>query len=240
MKKGVKKAFIYFAVFLAVLMLSGVLADSVGLNLSGEAKKIVDNVIQNKGINQAEVQSVEEVNFTDLPSQVDLGNIDTTNIAVYKVDYGGGKPPLFVLTASDEAIAGYKKASAIVSRVMFLNFGQNGIVANSGFLKTATGVEGSTEKGYVMMRSGSITGLSTNLEVLGGEGSVETIAYLNGEPIGFRNTISTNTTGVKKDYDTQSIGIVNFEKGDVISVYVKSESNIVFSDVINLVEISVE
>jgi len=123
---------------------------------------------------------------------------------------------------------------------MLLNFGSKGEVSESSFLNSATGVEGSLEKGYVMMRDGSITGLSTSLEVFSGEGSVETIIYINGEPAGFRNTIVGDSVGVKKDYDTQSLGVVKFEKGDVISAYVKTEGNIVVKDVINLVEIFTE
>ena len=46
-------------------------------------------------------------------------------------------------------------------------------LVDSTFLNTGTGVEASLEKGYVMMRSGSITGLSTNLEVLSGNGEIE-------------------------------------------------------------------
>ena len=232
------KKFVFGGVLVIVfLMASGVLAESIGL--SEDVQDIVNNVIDKKGINEADIQSVEEVNFEDLPDQVELGDIDATNIAIYKVDYGTDKP-LFVLTASDEALAQYKKPSTVISRVMFLNFGYSGIMEESDFLKTATGVEGSLAKGYVMMRKGSITGLSTNIEVLSGEGNVEIIVYLNGEAIGFRNTIVGDSTGVKKDYDTQSLGIVNFEKGDVISVYLKTEDNIIFRDVINLVEISTE
>jgi hypothetical protein len=237
MKKGVKKAFIYFAVFMGVLMLSGVFAESIGL--SEDVEGIVNDVIDKKGINQGDIQSVEEVSFEDLPDQIELGQVDTTNIAIYKVDYGTDKP-LFVLTASDESLEAYKGTTTVISKVMFLNFGYNGMMEEPGFLNTATGVEGSLEKGYVMMRKGSITGLSTNIDVLGGEGEVEVVIYINGEVAGFRNTIIGDSTGVKKDYDTQSLGVVNFEKGDVISVYVNTESNIVFKDVINLVEISVE
>jgi hypothetical protein len=88
------------------------------------------------------------------------------------------------------------------------------------------------------VRDGSVTGLSTNLEVLNGEGSIEVMIYVNGQPIGFRNTIYADSSGVKTDYDTQSFGVVNFKKGDVISAYVKTDGDIAFKDVINLIEIS--
>jgi len=237
MKKGMKRWIFGMSFVVMFIMASSVLAESVGL--STDAEGIVNSIVKDKGINEGDIQSVEEVSFEDLPDQVELGQIDTTSIAIYKVDYGTDKP-LFVLTASDESLEAYKESTNTISKVMFLNFGYDGMMEESGFLKTATGVEGSVEKGYVMMRDGSITGLSTNIEVLGGEGSVEVIIYLNGEAVGFRNTIIGDSTGIKKDYDTQSLGVVNFEKGDVVSVYVNTESNIIFKDVINLVEVSIE
>jgi len=235
MKKGMKKTFIYFAVFMGVLMLSGVFAESVGL--SDDVKAIIDNIIDKQGINEEDIQSIEEVSFDNLPPQIDLKNIDTTNLVIYEVDYGGEKP-VFVLTASSETLKATVPPAPIYK--MLLNFGLTGEIDKSTFLETANGVEGSLEKGYVMMREGSITGLSTNLEIISGEGSVEVIVYINGEVAGFRNTMAGDSTGVKKDYDTQSIGVVKFEKGDVISAYVKIDGNIILKDVINLIEISTE
>jgi hypothetical protein len=235
MKRGMKKLVFGVAFVMIFLMASGVLADTI--TLSGDAKKAVDSIVENQGIAKEEIKSVEKVDFENLPSQVDLKNIDNTNLAVYKVDYGGDQP-VFVITASDEMFEASTQAATMYK--MLLNFGSKEEVSESTFLNSATGVEGSLEKGYVMMREGSVTGLSTNLEVLSGEGSVEIILYINGEPAGFRNTISGDSTGVKKDYDTQSLDVVKFEKGDVISTYLKTEGNIVVKDVINLVEISTQ
>jgi len=234
MKKGMKKLSFGVAFVLIFIMASGVFAESIGL--SGDVQEIVNNIIEKQGISKENIQSVEQVSFDNLPSQVDLQNIDSTNLAIYQVDYGGDKP-VFVITASNEA---FEPAPAVLMYKMLLNFGLTGEISESTFLDTATGVEGSNEKGYVMMREGSITGLSTNLEILSGEGSVEVILYINGEPASFSNTISGASTGVKKDYDTQSVGIVEFEKGDVISTKVNIEGNVILKDVINLVEISTE
>jgi len=214
-----KKLSFGVAFVLIFIMASGVFAESIGL--SGDVQEIVNNIIEKQGISKENIQSVEQVSFDNLPSQV---------------DYGGDKP-VFVITASNEA---FEPAPAVLMYKMLLNFGLTGEISESTFLDTATGVEGSNEKGYVMMREGSITGLSTNLEILSGEGSVEVILYINGEPASFSNTISGASTGVKKDYDTQSVGIVEFEKGDVISTKVNIEGNVILKDVINLVEISTE
>jgi hypothetical protein len=232
-KKGRGKLYLIIALVVVFLTVSGVLAESIGL--SDDVKNIINNVVEKQGINSSDIKSVEQVGFDALPPQVDLKNIDTTNLAVYQVDYGGDRP-VFVITASGETI----KASApkTFAYKMFLDFGINGNVNAPSFLNTANGVEGNFEKGYVMVRDGSITGLSTNLEVLSGTGSVEIVIYINGQPIGFRNTIYADSKGVKKDYDTQSFGVVNFQKGDVISVYVKTDGDIAVKDIINLVEIS--
>jgi hypothetical protein len=232
-KRGRGKLYLIIALVVVFLTVSGVLAESVGL--TDDVKNIINNVVEQQGIDSSNIKSVEEVGFDALPPQVDLKNIDTTNLAVYQVDYGGDRP-VFVITASGETI----KASApkTFSYKMMLDYGMNGEVSAPTFLNTANGVEGNLEKGYVMVRDGSITGLSTNLEVLKGEGSIEIMIYINGQPIGFRNTIYADSSGVKTDYDTQSFGVVNFKKGDVISAYVKTDGNIAFKDVINLIEIS--
>lgn len=235
MKKGKKGIYILLVLVFVLVLASSVFAQSLGL--SGKSKDIVDQIVENQGIDKDKIKSVEKVDFENLPEQVDLKNIDTTNLAVYQVDYGG-EAPVFVVTASDELLEAPESVVQIYK--MFLNFGLSGESSGSFFLNSATGVEGSLEKGYVMMRDGSITGLSTNLEVLSGEGNVEVVIYINGKPAGFRNTIVADSVGVKKDYDIQSLNIVKFDKGDVVSVYVKTDGDVVVKDIINLIEISTE
>ena len=235
MKKVNKKAFVYLAVIMVVLISSGVFAEQIGL--SDEVKKVVDGIIENKGISQEEVESIEEVSFETLPEQIDVKNIDDTNLAVYEVKPTEGES-FFVITASDEVIQKTQTSEGVVK--MILNFGYNGIMEESDFLRTATGVETNEEKGYVMMRKGSITGLSTNLETVNGTGTIEVIIYKNGESVGFSNSMVVDSVKVMKDYDTQSRGTVNFEQGDVISMYVKYSGDVVWKDVITLIEISTE
>jgi hypothetical protein len=232
-KRG--KLYIILILVLGFIMASGVLAESIGL--SDDVKNIINNVVEKQGIDSSEIKSVEQVGFDSLPPQVDLKNIDTTNLAVYEVDYGGDRP-VFVITATGETI----KASPpkTFAYKMLLDFGMDDEVSTPTFLNTPNGVEGNFDKGYVMIRDGSITGISTNLEALSGQGSIEVMIYINGQPVGFRNTIYADSSGVKKDYDSQSFGIVNFKKGDVISAYVKKDGDIAFKDVINLIEISTE
>jgi len=91
-----------------------------------------------------------------------------------------------------------------------------------------------------MMRSGSITGISTNLDVAkeSADGRIEIIIYKNGEAISFSNMIDASSVDTKKDYDVQSKDVVTFEAGDVISAYVKGEGDIAWEEVITMVEIT--
>ncbi len=235
MDKSKKRLFFGVAFVVLSLMISGVFAESLGL--TGGTREAIDKVVSDNGIDKDKIKSVDKVDFEALPDQVDLKDIDTTNLAVYEVDYGG-ESPVFVITASDELFASTETEK--IYKRMLLNFGLKGEVENSTFLDSATGVEGSYDNGYVMMREGSITGISTSLEAVSGEGEVDIIININGEPIGFRNTISVDSTGFKKDYDTQSLGVVEFDKGDVISVSVKLNGEVVVKDIINLMEISTE
>ena len=94
-----------------------------------------------------------------------------------------------------------------------------------------------------MMRKGSITGISTNLESIEGSGIIYITLYINGEEVGFRNSFiveGTDSGKVMNDYDVQSVGTVNYEQGDVISMYVESEGDILWKDVITRVEITEE
>ena len=93
-----------------------------------------------------------------------------------------------------------------------------------------------------MIRGGSITGLSTNIQTISGSGVIYITLYKNGEAIGFRNSLiiepGSEPGKVMKDYDTQSIGTVSYEQGDVISMYVESEGDLIWQDVITRVEIT--
>jgi len=233
MKKVSKKIFIYLSIIMIILVTSGVFAEQIGL--SNEVKKVIDGIVQKKGISSDDVKSIEEKSFNDLPDQIEVKNIDDTNLAVYEVKPVEGES-FFVITASDDVIQKTQTSEGTIK--MVLNFGYNGIMEYSDFLRTSTGVETNLEKGYVMIRKGSITGLSTNLESISGTGTIEITIYKNGVSSGFRNSFIVDSAKIMKDYDTQSFGTVSFEQGDVISMYVKSDGDVVWKDVITLIEIS--
>ena len=230
-----KKLFAILGICMVFLLAGGVLAEN--LVVSENVEEFVKEVMKDKGINKENIKSVEKVDFADLPDEVKLENIDDTNLAMYEVDYGEERS-VFVITVSDTT---FKKALKEIANKMILNFGHEGEIGGSVFLDTATGVQTSEDKGYVMMRYGSITGLSTNLEVLEATdvGEVEIIIYKNSEPVGFRNGVLVNSTGIMKDYDTISKDTINFEPGDVISVYTEVGKNIIIKDVITIMEINI-
>ncbi len=222
-------------VFGIVLTASGVLAETIGL--TEEVKEIIEDIIAEKGIAEENITSIELVDYNNLPDAIEIENIDDTNLAIYQVYYEGDERPIYVITGSNELFEGVSTTST-TGEVLVLDFGYEGEMKKKDeFLKTATGVETSLEKGYVMMRDGSITGISTNLEIVRGEGEIEIVIYRNGEAVEFGNSFVGDSEGVKKDYDVQSEATVKFEAGDVISVSVEADDGVVWKDVITMVEI---
>jgi hypothetical protein len=230
-----KKIFIFLIIGMIVLAAGGVFA----ADLRGTSvEDVVKNVVEKKGVNPSQIKDVKKVDFKDLPDEVNIENIDDTNVALYEVDYGEDKP-VYVLTVSEEAFE--QTIEEIITSKMLINFGYSGEIFDSTFLKTTSGVETDYGKGYVMMRDGSITGISTNIEVLETQyGEIELIIFINGEEVGFRNSINVNSVGVKSDYDVQSENLLTFEAGDVISVYAQVDGAILAQDIITMIEIVVE
>ncbi|MFH1311394.1 MAG: hypothetical protein ABIH65_03255 [Nanoarchaeota archaeon] len=209
--------------------------------VSTQAQEYVLNFAEKRGIFPSEISFVKEVDFDALPKEVNIENVGDNNLAIYEVSYDnqGIEDKVYVVTYSVEKLSSQGDLIIAQDKRQFLNFGFSGMMNSSGFLKTATEVETNLEKGYVMVRDGSITAVSTNLEVLkSNPGDIEIIVYVNGNQVGFGNLLSTETAEVKKDYDVQSKGIVNFKAGDVISVYLKSNGEAVWGDVITILEIT--
>lgn len=216
---------------IVLMTISGVIAQS---QISGEVEDFVKKVANKKGISEQEIESVEEVDFSNLPKEVKLENIDNTNLALYKINTA--EKPTFVISASGRTIE--KITSQDIYTTSLLNFGISGEENESQFMETSAGVKTSSESGYVMLNSGSITGISTSIEILENNFEpVKIIIYKNGEPLGLTNQMDTSLTGFKKDYAIQSKGIVAFSPGDVISVYINS-NGARFKDAVTLVEIT--
>lgn len=216
-------------------------ADNVEDISNDQIKDYVEDFVEKRGIESQDISGIYEVNFEDLPKEVNIENVGDHNLAIYEINYNeaGEEQKIFVVSYSVEKLASQGDIIISQDKRQFLNFGFNGEMEDSSFLKTATGVETSLDKGYVMMRSGSITGVSTNLEVLeAGTGQLDIIVYKNGNAIGFGNTLIAESAGIKKDYDVQSKGSVTFKPGDVISVYLNEKGDSTWRDVITMVEIT--
>lgn len=225
--------------------INSAVSKAAGVNVSNTVRSFVGEFVQKRGIQPENVKGVSRVDFNDLPKEVNIKGIDDSNLAIYQVDYEsspGNNDKVFVIGYSVEKLKAQGDLIIASDRRNFLNFGSSGLIENSSFLLTATGVETSGKKGYVMVREGSITALSTNLEVIKsssqGENEIEVVVLKNGKPISFGNTLDASSTGVKKDYDVQSKNIVSFEPGDVISAYAQTSEGVVYRDAIVLVEIT--
>ncbi|MCR4327529.1 MAG: hypothetical protein NUV46_03030 [Nanoarchaeota archaeon] len=228
-----KRFSVVFALGVILLLGTGVLAES--FSISDNTEKFVKKIASNRGVAEESITSITQVDLNDLPEEVNIQNIDDTAIAMYQIEVEGEKP-VYVITASEMEI---KKQVENLLGKMLLNFGTPGEVSESTFLSSSAGVKGSENKGYAMIRSGSITGISTNLEVLNsGIGEAEVIIFKNGEVVGFRNTFDLSENGIKSDYDTVGENIVNFNKGDIISVKVVLPSGVFIKDVNTLLEIT--
>jgi len=232
-----KKIFVCLAVGLVLLTISGVFAET---SVDGIEK--IKEKMKEKGVEDEEINNITQVDYNDLPPEIEIDDIEETELAIYKVDKKDDKP-FFVITPCEKFQESSKEPTYYRT---FLNFGYSGTMSGSGFLETATGVETDLEKGYVMMRDGSITAISTNLEVFEeASGSLEITVYVNGERVGFGNLVDMGSSGVKRDYAVQSFDVVNFEAGDIISVALmssdgSSESASSWGDVTTLVEITTE
>lgn len=228
-----KKLFVILGIAV-ILLASGVYASGT---LNSDVETFVKEVAKNKGVSEVDIEEVKQVDFESLPEEIKIDNLDDTNLAMYEIKQKGQEKPVYVITVSDVQ---FKKTIKEFVNKMLLNFGYSGEFESSLFLETATGVQGSDEKGYLMMREGSITGISTNLEVLEviESGTIEVIIYKNSEEVGFRNTIVVEDIGIKKDYDVVSLDTITFEAGDLISVYLEINGEFLISDVINILEIN--
>ena len=209
--------------------------------LSNATQGYIEEFVEKRGIDAEDINNVSEVDFSDLPKEIEIENGDDANLVIYEVGYNetnSETKQVFVVTYSAEKLETTADLIAYPDKRQFLHFGLTD-ETSSNFLNTATGVPGSLKSGYIMMRQGSITGISTNLDVTNSNsGIIDIIIYKNGEAISFGNTLES-AKDIQKDYDVQSKGVVTFEPGDTISAQaISSNSGTTFKNVITIVEIT--
>ena len=248
-----KKALVIFGLSVLVLLVVGVFVAAADLQIIDDesisiSPKITDTVlnyveefVQKRDITSDSIKTVTEVDFDTLPKEVNIENVGDHNVGIYEIDYTesstGEDKQIYMVTYSVNELREQGDLIIAHDKRQFLQFGFDGGMTG-GFLKTSTGVQGSLEKGYVMVRSGSVTAVSTNLEVTSeGVGLIEIIIYKNGKRVEFGNSFNGDL-GVRNDYDVQSNNVVIFEPGDVISAYADASEGLVWKDVITMIEIT--
>ena len=216
---------------------SNIISGKVGENVLG----YVQDFVSKRGIETQDIQGVKQVDFNSLPKEVNIENVNDANLAIYEINYteGNQQKKVYMITYSVEQLRSQGDLIVAQNNRNFLDFGHSGIMKDTGFLETSVGVETSEAKGYVMVRDGSITAISTNLEIMqSNPGQIDIVVLKNGQAINFGNTLSTDSIGVKKDYDVQSKEVVSFKAGDVISVLINRNGDVAWRDVITMVEIT--
>lgn len=224
------------AIFLILIIIisAGAFAQSISEEILGkEVSDYIKNIASNKGIDNSQIKGIKKIDSNKLPDQIDIKHIDKNNVGIYEVNYTSQNDSrqLFIVTYSTDNLV----AKTDSKNVQYFSFGISGNNSESTYLETSVGVKTSEEVGYVMIRSGSITGISTSLEIYDGKGSVEIKVYKNGKDTGFSNLISSKDKK-KIDYDAQSEGILEYVPGDVISVYVYQNGKLNWGNVVTSVE----
>ncbi|MBS3073137.1 hypothetical protein J4477_04860 [Candidatus Pacearchaeota archaeon] len=219
---------------LFVLISAGAFAQTtvIGDNIDNYVK----NFIEKGGINGSSVDKITEVDQSSLPDDVEIKEIDKNKIGIYEVNYtedSGDSGSVYVITYSTPKL---KQKTESKNTQIFV-FGSNSENNKSNFLDSSAGVLTGDNVGYVMMHSGSITGISSSIRLVEGEGLLEIKVYKNGEDTGFGNLI-TSDDNKKVDYDLQSEGVASYSAGDVISVYVEQQGNLKWSNVITTLEVT--
>jgi hypothetical protein len=230
MKKSLGIIFVLF-----ILVSAGAFAQEVAqvsVEVSEDVSNYIDEFLEKGGVAKEQTKEIKQIDQEDLPDKVDIKEINENKIGIYSVNYTQDNAPknVYVVTYSTNK---FKKTPSL-KNVQYFNFGYADSSNVASYLDSSTGVATGADRGYVMMRPGSITGLSSSLD-LSGEGYVLIKVYINGEDTGFENRISTNE-GQKKDYDLQSEEIIEYVPGDVLSVYVQTSGNVTWSNVISMVE----
>ena len=226
-----KEVFIVFG--LIFLISAGAFAETLSEGaISQEVEKYIKGFVGKRGINETQVQSVTEIDKDALPNDIDIKKIEDNNVGIYKIDYTEQniQKKVYVITYSAEEF----KKQETAKNIQYLQFGKmQG--SESVYLDSATGVMSGADNGYVMMRDGSVTGISTSVVISGSDGKLKVKVYKNGYDTGFENLISS-ADNKKIDYDLQSENIVTYEPGDIISVYVEQIGEINWSSMTTMVE----
>jgi hypothetical protein len=190
-------------IFLGLLLITIVFVGAVESNLSIEITNYIDSVLEKQGIGQENIQTISEIDKSNLPKELMVSNVQNSEVGIYQVGYleGNLEKNLFVISYTSEEI---EKIPALkeFNNIQYLIFNSN----STGFMQN-----------YVMLDSGSITGISTSADFFG-VGNLKIEVYKNGKSLNF--IIEIDYRGDKFDYELQSNNLDMFQAGDIISVYI--------------------
>jgi len=216
------------------LITAGAFAETISDGaVSKEVEDYIKAFVSSDGINSENIKGIKKIDQSNLPPEVEIKKIDKNKVGIYEVNYSeeNVSKKVFVVTYSSDELA--KEIGT--KNIQNYNFGYVGKIKKPDYLNSAGGVKTGKDAGYVMIREGSITGISTSLEI-SGSGKLYVKVYKNGEDTGFANVVSSSDVR-KIDYDLQSEEVVTFEAGDVLSVYVEPIGEVTWGEVTTIVEV---
>ena len=227
-----KEVFLLFV--LVFLVSAGVFAQTFSEEISENVGDYIKGFVNGTGVNEDSINSINKINQSELPDNVEIKDIDENKIGIYEVNYTSGNDTkkIYVVTYSTTQFK--EKSAPLIKNIQNIYFGYSESSDSADYLNAATGVAVSGDKGYVMLRPGSVTGISTSLD-LTGDGKVFVTVYKNGESTGFHNLI-LSVDNKKIDFDIQSENAVNYNAGDIISVYVETSGDVNWGNAITIVE----
>ena len=134
---------ILLGILLAVLLLVGVFAAVTNESVGEEVSTFVQDFVSKRGIAPENVKGVSQVDFNALPKEVNIENVGDSNLAIYQVDYSENNQDkkVFVITYSVEKLLSQGDIIVAQDKRNFLDFGFSGVMSETGFLETSTGVE---------------------------------------------------------------------------------------------------
>ena len=132
-----KKIFVFSV--LVILLIVGVFAtSSVSSDVGEEVSDFVDSFVSKKGIASENIKEIKQVDFNDLPKEVNIENVEDTNLAIYQVDYSESNQDkkVFVIAYSVDQLRTQDDLIIASDKRNFLDFGYGGVMGNSGFFRS--------------------------------------------------------------------------------------------------------
>jgi len=221
-----------------IILIAGAFAQTVSQEeteqVTKEISSYIKSFVEKEGIKESQIINISQVDINNLPDEIEIKKIESNNIGLYKINYAESNisKKIFLVAYSTNELK--EKTDYFVKNIQSFVFGYSKESSSSAYLEI-TGVQSSEKIGYVMMHSGSITGISTSLEITEGTGKLFIEVYKNGKDTGFGNIISPADLN-KIDYALQSEDIITYEPGDIITVYIHNTGDIAWKNAVVNIE----